>query len=55
MNLLENNADVNLKANNGLSALSYAIQGQNIKVVKMIGEKTDGSNNEGLLMTVVKM
>ena len=50
------NIDVNLKANDGLSALSYAIQGQNIKVVEMIGKKVkSGGDKNGLLMTVVEM
>ena len=54
--LSDKNIDVNLKANDGLSALSYAIQGQNTKIVEKIGKKVkSGGDNNGLLMTVVKM
>jgi len=52
--LLENNVDVDVKADNGWSALSYAIKSKNINIVKLLGNKTLGNNGE-LLMTVVKM
>jgi ankyrin repeat protein len=52
--LLKNKADVDVKADNGWYALSYAIESENIKLVQLLGGKTAGNNRE-LLMTVVKM
>ena len=55
--LLDNNANVDVKADNGWSALSYAIVSENIKIVELLGKKTTGvdNSNRELLMTVVKM
>ena len=52
--LSDKNIDVDVKADNGWSALSYAIVSENIKIVKLLGERTVVDNRE-LLMTVVKM
>ena len=54
--LLKNNANVDVKAGNGWTAISYAIKSENIKLVELLGKKlAKPDNNEGLLMTVVKM
>ena len=55
VNLLLNNAvgiDVDLKADNGLNALSYAIMSQNTKVVEEIGKKVKHPNGNELMTFV---